>query len=355
MLAKNRLGAAPRIYFRTEMTHCPYCETKLQRSHTAWHKKISTLSGVIDAWSMAYACQNPDCLHTGVSYKSAEAEMLSMKHSSYGYDVLALVGELRFKHHLTVSELADALNARGIPTSERHAQNLYERYQVLLAASLDDHVRKVLAETTEQNGGIVLSMDGVQPEKGNETLYVLREVFSGTVLAARNMKSGTAAELQTLILPVIELGFPIVGIVSDGQHSIRLAFEGLLPDVPYQYCQYHYLKDIAKPIVDADRKLKTELKKSMRGIRDIERKIEQMEPRAAEGEPVPANPSAQQQPTAQQAEAQIARKYIAATRALLLEDGDPPLRLPGMLIYERAQAIQASLARCLPKKGAFDS
>jgi hypothetical protein len=98
-----------------------------------------------------------------------------MKHSSYGYDVLCLIGELRFKQHLTVKELADALNERGIQTCERHAQNLYERYQVLLTASLDDHVCKVLAETTEQNGGIILSMDGVQPEKGNETLYVLRE------------------------------------------------------------------------------------------------------------------------------------------------------------------------------------
>lgn len=77
------------------------------------------------------------------------------------------------------------------------------------------------------------------------------------------MKSGAATESQTLIKPIIELGFPIVGIVSDGQHLILLAFEELLPNVPYQYCQYHYLKDIAKPIVDADRKLKTELKKSM--------------------------------------------------------------------------------------------
>jgi len=355
MLSKNRLGEAPRIYFRTEMTHCPHCETKLQRSHTAWHKKMVTINGVIDAWSMAYACKNPACAHTGVSYKSAEAEMLSMKHSSYSYDVLALVGELRFKHHMTVNELTNALNERGIQTSERHAQNLYERYQLLLSASLDDHVRKVLAETTEQNGGIILSMDGVQPEKGNETLYVLREVFSGTVLAAKNMKSGTAAELQTLIWPVIELGFPIVGIVSDGQHSIRLAFEGLLPDVPYQYCQYHYLKDIAKPIVDADRKLKTELKKSMRGIRDIERKIEQIEKQAGKKETDVQSESTKEQPAIEVTEAQIARKYIAAVRALLLEDGDPPLQLPGMLIYEHAQAIQASLARCLLKKGAFDS
>lgn len=356
MLPKNRLGSAPKVYFRPEMKSCPHCGTKLERSHNAWNKKISTLNGVIYAWSMAYACPNENCSHTGVTYKSAEAEALSMKHSSYGYDVLCLVGELRFKQHRTCKEIADALNERGIITSERYAQTLYERYQTLLAASLDDHVRNILAETTAQNGGIILSMDGVQPEKGNEMLYVIREVFSGTILAAQNMKSGAAAELRTLIDPIIEMGYPIVGIVSDGQVSIRQAFESLLPDVPYQYCQYHYLKDIAKPVVDADRKLKMELKKSMRGLRDVERKIEQVEKKiteasqanaTAEHDSLSATPEA-----AVYKEAQVAKGYVAAVRALLLEDGEPPLELPGMLIYERAQAIQASLQRCLTKKRA---
>ncbi len=359
MLSKNRLGSAPKIYFRPEMKNCPHCGVKLERSHNAWNKKISTLTGVIHAWSMAYACPNENCSHAGVTYKSAEAEALSMKHSSYGYDVLCLVGELRFKRHRTCKEIADALNERGIVTSERYAQTLYERYQTLLAASLDDHVRQSLAETTAQNGGIILSMDGVQPEKGNEMLYVIREVFSGTILAAQNMKSGAAAELRTLIDPIIEMGYPIVGIVSDGQVSIRQAFESLLPDVPYQYCQYHYLKDIAKPVVDADRKLKMELKKSMRGLRDVERKIEQAEKKATEAAQANADASPDSSSVAAEttvlAEAQVAKGYMAAVRALLLEDGEPPLELPGMLIYERAQAIQASLERCLTKKRASSS
>jgi hypothetical protein len=46
--------------------------------------------------------------------------------------------------------------------------------------------------------------------------------------------------------------------------------ESLLPDVPYRCCQYHFLKDIAKPVVDLDRKLKTGINKSLRGIREIE-------------------------------------------------------------------------------------
>ncbi len=76
-------------------------------------------------------------------------------------------------------------------------------------------------------------MVGVQPEKGNETLYVIREVFSGTILVAKSVKSSFAEELKSLIQPVIDLDFPIIGIVSDGQQSIRLAMESLLPEVPY--------------------------------------------------------------------------------------------------------------------------
>ncbi|WP_019007608.1 hypothetical protein [Cohnella laeviribosi] len=72
-----------------------------------------------------------------------------------------------------------------------------------------------------------------------------------------------------------------------------------------------------------------DIKKNLRGIRDIERKIEQTESE----------------------EAQIAKGYVAAVRSLLLEDGNPPLDLPGMRIYQNAQAIQASLQNCLDKKG----
>ncbi|WP_419871677.1 hypothetical protein [Candidatus Pristimantibacillus sp. PTI5] len=107
--------------------------------------------------------------------------------------------------------------------------------------------------------------------------------------------------------------------------------ESLLPKVPYQYCQYHYLKDIAKPIVDLDRELKTGIKKSLRGIRAIERKLDEDDSE----------------------EAEVAKDYLAAVRSVLLEDGNPPLDLPVLRIYETSEAIQASLESCLSKKRAF--
>ena len=67
---------------------------------------------------------------------------------------------------------------------------------------------------------------------------------------------------------------PITGVVSDGQDSIRKAMAQALPGVPHQLCHFHYLREAAKPIYEADRHAKKELKKRVRGIRQIERQAE---------------------------------------------------------------------------------
>ncbi|AFC28430.1 MULE transposase, conserved domain protein [Paenibacillus mucilaginosus 3016] len=249
-LPRNRLIPEKRIYFRPELTHCPDCGTKLKRHHTASHKIVATLKGILDVWNMAYHCPNEACGKLERYFRSAQADALCLKHTSYAYDVLVLVGEMRFKQHMTVTEISEALTQRAIPTSERHAMRLYEWYLTLLRASLTDDVKEDLKKIVKEHGGLLLSMDGVQPEKGNETLYVVREGFSGRILAAKNLKSGSCSELKALLKPVKDLDYPVVGLVSDGQRSIRMAMEETWGDTPYQYCQYHYLKDIAKPVVD---------------------------------------------------------------------------------------------------------
>lgn len=128
-----------------------------------------------------------------------------------------------------------------------------------------------------------------------------------------------------------QLGFPIIGLLSDGQHSIRLAMSSLWPEAPYQYCQSHYLKDIAKPIMDLDRKLKTGIKKNLHGIRQLEKQIQSEDSE----------------------DAAIARDYLAAVRAVLLEDGNPPLDLPGIRVYEEALPIRNSLQRSAKKGGSL--
>lgn len=51
------------------------------------------------------------------------------------------------------------------------------------------------------------------------------------------------------------LRVPIVAVVSDGQRSIRKAVQQALPQTPHQLCHFHDLREAAKPIYKADRKV----------------------------------------------------------------------------------------------------
>src|SRR4051812_44512409 len=113
--------------------------------------------------------------------------------------------------------------------------------------------------------------------------WVVRDCLSGEVLLARSLLSGTAADLAPLLREVAEaVGVPVAGVISDGQTSIRRAVEQALPGVPHQLCQFHFLREAALPVFEADRHAKVELKKQVRGIRRIERGGEGSDGAAAE-------------------------------------------------------------------------
>jgi hypothetical protein len=118
-------------------------------------------------------------------------------------------------------------------------------------------------------------------------------------------------------------------VISDGQRSIRNAVAKALPGVPHQLCQFHYLREAAKPIYEADRHAKKELKKRVRGVRPIERNVE------GRSEP----------------EAEIVRGYCAAVRSSITDDGRPPLAASGLTLHGRITAISQSLDRASQKGG----
>ncbi len=53
----------------------------------------------------------------------------------------------------------------------------------------------------EKNGGIIVSLDGIQPEKGNETVYLVRDALTGRVLVAENVTFSETAVSDPLCLP----------------------------------------------------------------------------------------------------------------------------------------------------------
>jgi len=214
-----------------------------------------------------------------------------------------------------------------VTVAPRTVTHLLERYDELLTLSLTDTAR--LQRITQAQGRVLLALDGLQPDVGHEVLWVLRDCLSGEVLLARSLLSATQPDLAVLLRTVRQnLLVPIVGIVSDGQLSIRGAVAEVFPDVPHQLCHFHYLREAAKPMYDADRHAKKELKKRVRGVRPIERRLE--------GRNGP--------------EAEVVRGYCAAVRSALTDDGRPPLDASGLKLHDRLTTITASLER-VEKRG----
>src|SRR5918992_2845847 len=241
----------------------------------AYHgrRRLRLLDEVVQLTLVARRCRTPSCARYRRAYRPEEEGALALPHGEFGLDVIALFGQLRYREHRSVPEIHQELGRCGVVLAERTVTNLIERYEELVALRLTDHDR--LRDRLAREGGVVLALDGMQPDVGHEVLWVIRDCLTGEPLLARSLLSATEADLVPLLREVkAALPVPILGVVSDGQQSIRRAVAAALPGVSHQLCHFHYLREAARPIYEADRHAKKELKKRVRGIRKIEREVE---------------------------------------------------------------------------------
>src|SRR5512138_2733664 len=306
---------------QTIVRQCPCCGEPMWAAYHNY-RTLTTLEAIMRLTLQIRRCLNPACPQVRKPYRPEAAGRLALPKHEFGLDVLTVIGTQRYAHHHSVPTIHQALVARGLTIAPRTVTNLLERYDELVALSLQDTAR--LRRLPQPQGRVILAFDGLQPDVGQEVLWVLRDCLSGEVLLARSLLSSTRDDLAALIAQVKSaLKVPIVGVVSDGQDSIRKAVQKALPGVPHQLCHFHYLREAAQPIFEADRHAKKELKKRVRGVRPIERKVE--------GRDDP--------------EAKAVRGYCAAVRSALTDDGRQPLSAPGLVLKGRLEAVVQSLDR----------
>lgn len=307
---------------------CVGCGHGLRWDYTK-HRMIATLDGVLGLELRISTCPNRACECYRHPYHPEEEGGIALPFYEYGLDVLALIGALRYREHESVLQIHGELVRRGIQIGERNVTYLIERYDELVALSVD---RVAQRERLEAQGRLILAIDGLQPDVGHEVLWLVREVLSREVLMARPLLSSAAPDLACLLQDAVAgSAVPVVGVISDGQESIRLAVAKALPGVPHQLCHFHYLRQAALPIYEADRHAKKELKKAVRGVRRVERMVEEKADEVA----------------------QIAQGYCAAVRSALTDDGQAPLDAGGLKLQGRLSAIAQSLEKMAAKKGGF--
>jgi hypothetical protein len=309
---------------------CVECSQPMRIAYRT-QRTITTLQGICLLTLRVRRCHNRHCLQYHRPYRPEEEGKWALPHGEFGLDVIALVGTLRYTAHRSVPEIHQALRDRGVSIAERTVTHLLQRYEELVTLHLEETAR--LRERLKEQGQVILALDGLQPDVGHEVLWVLRDCCSGEILVARSLLSATEKNLVPLLEEAAslcrEISVPIKGVITDGQRSLRNAVASALPGIPHQLCHFHYLREAAKPVYEADKHAKKELKKHLRGVRPIERAVEQR----------------------QDEEAEAIRGYCLAVRSALTDDSKPPLAAPGLKLHSRVTAIAASLTR-VSEKGA---
>src|SRR5437588_7122550 len=278
-----------RRWYRPVEHECLECHRTLREAVAVSRRTVITLAGVIKLNHAGYRCPDPQCVGHTRTYRSVEADALALPHFTYGLDIVLLVGRLRLREHQTVDEIHQEVLKRlaplGVKMARREVLYLFEAYCTLLRASSEAKDDVEWLAQVEKNGGIIVSVDGIQPEKGNETVYLVRDALTGRVLAAEQVTSSETAVMKALLAPVVALEVErkvkVLGTITDAQESELQAVEQLWPQVPHQVCQFHALRDASQSAFEADKQVKTAMRKKLQPkVRAVRKQLKKQIPTA---------------------------------------------------------------------------
>lgn len=339
--------------------NCPVCG-RLMYICDHRHRRVHTLEGPLELVCKLNHCPDPACPGHAKT-KSPELEItIALPKWAVGWDVFCGIGHRRCSRHRSVSQIrSDLWDDYGIALSADSITRYIGYYQVLLAARQQDP--ESLRRQYDVVDEIILSIDGLQPEKGHETLYVVRELTQKRVWFAEPLISATADEVRRLIKKAKEwaesLGKPVVLWLSDRQDAFVTGIAAEFPDVPHRDCDNHFLRDVAKPVLEADSHAKVQMRKKVRGLRKIEQAVlEQQKAQASEplgdddaaaiATVMPTNPQASPVDSA----STVVLDYCTAVRGILNDDQGGPLRPPGLRMADALDQVRASIQRNLDAK-----
>jgi hypothetical protein len=149
--------------------------------------------------------------------------------------------------------------------------------------------------------------------------------------------------------------------LSDRQDAFVTGIAAEFPGVPHRYCDNHFLRDVAKPVLEADSHAKVQMRKKVRGLRKIEQAVLKRHSAEAATNRAEDDPEAAVTGTVGPVDPPIAAAnadsasavvldYCAAVRGILNDDQGGPLQPPGLRMAAALDEVRESIQRNLDEK-----
>ncbi len=356
MRTPKQLYAHERMIYHPELLTCPHCGDLLVTcNYLAWDKTVQMLDRVLSVASRPGRCPHATCVGSRLRLLSAAGQGIAPAGSTYGYDVVVRIGWWRQESRATYREIHAEL-ASQVRISESHVGYLYQQVYLPLLACHERQHHDRLAQIATQQGGLIVALDGLAPQGGEPQIWFIRELSSGLTLRSGWLCQQDQPTFEAFLEPLKHLEWPILAVLSDKQTGLVPAVATVLPNSRYQFCQAHYLRNLAEPLAEADAAFKSELRKTVREqVGDLIRQatrtapghpgvltVTGLLPSPLEKPPVPTcqSPTPRDTLTGPESKAdEVITQLLRHTRYLLTLKGRPPFRLAGLETYERLQNV----------------
>ena len=270
----------------------------------------------------------------------------------YGTDVTLCVGERHLREGVALAQITRDLNQQGVPVDQRHTGRIVRDFLALASLERGDEV--ALRDRMRAQGGIVLMCDGVQFDERSPVLYVVWDARSGEPLFGERKPYRGEDDLVPLLERVRRMDVPVIAVVTDKEKGLVPAVKRVFPEVPYQFCHTHFLKNCAKPLQPDISALQVSVGRRADAVREIAKRVAHASTVADPPESTPAaTPSATGAPVPSAeplTEEDFAREVGDLVRVNSRVSGKAPLDPAELARHDRLIEIHALVRAAREKK-----
>lgn len=261
---------------------CKKCGSSISFQYISAIRLVFAMLGVLAVRFNYYACDNDDCpFHVPFTVPND----IVLPNKKFGRDVWEYVIRHVHELHQNFTTVAKAIEMDfKIKISESTVSRIWHIYLVLNSTTADAKTASVV----EQQGHILLAVDGQRPQEGRSSLWYFTDVACNMVLHTMLLTSADADTLGKIFKVIkAKYGVPIIAVISDHQRSIVKAVKAYLPGAVHQACHFHFLSNLSDPLEAIDSHLQATLKHAVNSLY-INRASPKAAPRFSDGrrEPV---------------------------------------------------------------------
>ena len=269
-----------------QIPRCQTCKSTMEIIRPTKGKYVLTLNGLYEQWTWYYICKNQLC--PGYEQKTLLGERLDYGKEQWGKDILEKVTKYVIEGKLKTSQIVWLFQeVHHIKFSEHIIRKMTDDALLLKARQINLQTEMLMKEKRK----IILGIDGQDPDTSAEAILALVDLERRRLLRTVKVNSADHTVIHEMIEETLrQYDVELMGVVSDKQGNIRKCMEVFYPEIPHQFCTFHFFYNIWKHLEMFDNRIHMEARKLLKdsplyqnqaystiGIDDLGTKIERDE------------------------------------------------------------------------------